>query len=82
VAALKETSGGEIGIAGSISIGQQLAKAGLLDGYRLLVHPVVLGSAGYKPVFGGFDQPGLRLVRSEVLDSRVVAMEYGIEGRA
>jgi dihydrofolate reductase len=76
VAALKAQPGGEIGIAGSVSIGQQLARAGLLDGYRLMIHPVVLGSAGYKPVFGGFDQTRLRLVHTEVLDSRVVAIEY------
>lgn len=31
-----------------------------------------------RPVFGGFDQTGLRLVQSEVLDSRVVAIEYEI----
>lgn len=78
VAALKAKSGGEIGIVGSISIGRQLARAGLLDGYRLLIHPVVLGSAGYKPVFGGFDQTRLRLVQGEVLDSRVIAVEYEI----
>jgi dihydrofolate reductase len=76
VAALKEQPGGEIVIAGSVSIGQQLARAGLLDGYRLMIHPVVLGSAGYKPVFDGFDQTQLRLVQSEVLDGRVVAVEY------
>jgi dihydrofolate reductase len=78
VAALKAKPGGEIGVAGSISIGQQPARAGLLDGYRLLIHPVVLGSAGYMAVFSCFDQTGLRLVHSEVLDARVVAVEYEI----
>jgi dihydrofolate reductase len=78
VAALKATPGGEIGIAGSVSIGQQLARAGLLDGYRLMIHPVVLGAAGYKPVFAGFDLTRLRLFRSRVLDARVVAVEYEI----
>jgi hypothetical protein len=38
---------------------QALAKLGLLDGLRLLVHPVALGSEGRKPIFEGYDMTEL-----------------------
>jgi dihydrofolate reductase len=43
VRALKEQPGGEIAVGGSISIVWELIAAGLVDEYRLFVHPVVMG---------------------------------------
>ena len=34
---------GEIGLTGSITLVHQLIEAGVVDGYRLFVYPVVLG---------------------------------------
>lgn len=79
VSKLKQEPGREIGIVGSVKLGHELARLGLLDGYRLVVHPVVLGSAGYKPVFEGLGETRLRLIDSTVLDSRCVALDYEIE---
>ena len=44
VAALKQGDGGPIIVHGSATLAQNLAKAGLVDRYHLLVFPVVLGS--------------------------------------
>ncbi|MDQ3591595.1 MAG: dihydrofolate reductase family protein [Actinomycetota bacterium] len=44
VAALKETSGGEISVCGSISVVRQLLFAGLLDTLTVMTHPVIAGS--------------------------------------
>jgi len=44
VTALKQQSGKDIVVWGSISVAQSLISAGLIDEYRLVVCPVVLGS--------------------------------------
>ena len=44
VAALKETEGGPIIIHGSATLDRNLADAGLIDRYHLLVFPVLLGA--------------------------------------
>jgi dihydrofolate reductase len=49
VAALKDTDGGTIFIHGSSHLTQQLADAGLVDRYNILVFPVLLGAG--KSVF-------------------------------
>lgn len=54
VRSLKADSDGEIGVAGP-TLAAGLARAGLIDEYRLYVHPIVLG--GGKPFF----QQGLSL---------------------
>ena len=59
VSALKQEPGKDIGIVGSGAHAQALAKLGLLDGLRLLVHPVALGSEGRKPIFEGYDMTEL-----------------------
>jgi dihydrofolate reductase len=44
VTALKEQYSGDILVAGSISLAQALTELGLVDEYRLMLYPVVLGS--------------------------------------
>lgn len=44
VAALKETDGGPIVVHGSATLGRNLADAGLVDRYHLLVFPLLLGA--------------------------------------
>ena len=80
VSALKRRPGKEIGIVGSVALTQTLAGLGLLDGLRLLVHPVALGGDGRKPIFEGYGMTGLELADATVLDSDVVALEYRLIG--
>ncbi len=49
IAALKAQAGGDLGIMGSSQLARTLAASGLVDEYRLLIEPVLLG--GGKSVF-------------------------------
>jgi dihydrofolate reductase len=63
VAALKEQLAGDILVAGSANLVQTLAKHDLVDEYRLMVFPVVLGS-GRRLFSDGAPRTTLRLVDS------------------
>ena len=75
VAELKEGEGGDILVAGSRTLVQSLHEAGLVDEYRLMVFPVVLGSG--RRLFGETDDlTALKLVDSKPLDSGTVILTY------
>jgi dihydrofolate reductase len=65
IAALKETEGGPILIAGSASLTRDLSDAGLIDRYHLLVYPLLLGAG--KRLFSDTDKDAqkLKLVEHE-----------------
>lgn len=67
---LKDELSGEISVSGP-----QLAHSltGLIDAYRLYLHPVVLG--GGKPYFAG-PRPPLRLVASERIGGDAIRLTY------
>ncbi len=75
VAALKQGGGGDILIAGSRSLVPTLAAHDLIDEYRLMVHPIVLGSG--KRLFDGIADPfTLRLASSRVLATGSLILIY------
>lgn len=75
VRALKATPGGGIVVLGSGSIVAQLARAGLVDEYQLVVNPVVLGAG--KSMFAGIDQPiALRPTESRTFAGGKVLLCY------
>lgn len=47
-----------------------------MDRLRLVVFPQILGATGGEPIFAGLPDLNLELVRSDVLDSRLLAVEY------
>ncbi|HEY8259471.1 MAG TPA: dihydrofolate reductase family protein [Gemmatimonadales bacterium] len=60
---LKQASGDDIAILGSGSIISQLAQAGLIDEYQLVVHPIILGQG--KSLFAGVeDAKSLKLTQT------------------
>jgi dihydrofolate reductase len=69
---LKTRHDGEIEVAGP-DLAQSLTDLGLIDEYRLYVHPVVLGHG--KPYFAG-PRPRLRLVANDVVDNDVIRLTY------
>jgi dihydrofolate reductase len=69
---LKAEYTGEIEVAGP-DLAQSLTELGLIDEYRLYIHPVVLGSG--KPYFAG-PRPPLRLAASERIDGDVIRLTY------
>ena len=75
VRALKEQPGGEIAVGGSISIVWELIAAGLVDEFRLFVHPVVVGH-GRRLFENGAARPGLELTGATEFRSGVVLLTY------
>jgi riboflavin biosynthesis pyrimidine reductase len=67
---LKAELSGEIAVAGP-NLAQSLA--GLVDEYRLYLHPVVLGSG--TPFFAG-SRPPLRLAASDLIVEGVLKLTY------
>lgn len=69
---LKEELAGEIDVGGP-ELAAGLAKLGLIDEYRLYIHPVVLGQG--KPFFAG-PRPRLRLVASDRVGEEAIRLSY------
>jgi dihydrofolate reductase len=69
---LKTDRVGEFEVAGP-ELAHSLAALGLIDEYRLYLHPVVLGHG--KPFFAG-PRPPLRLVANDLMDEEVVRLTY------
>jgi dihydrofolate reductase len=69
---LKAQLVGEIAVAGP-ELARSLTELGLIDEYRLYLHPVVLGRG--KPFFAG-PRPPLRLVTSDRIGGDVIRLTY------
>jgi dihydrofolate reductase len=72
---LKKQPGHEIQIEGSATLVQSLMEAELIDEYRFLVHPIILGS-GKRFFRDGMDTTKLNLVKTKTLDLGVVLHCY------
>jgi dihydrofolate reductase len=69
---LKAEHEGEIEVAGT-RLAQSLTALGLIDEYRIYLHPIVLGQG--KPFFAG-PTPPLRLAATEPIDDNVIRLTY------
>ena len=69
---LKTELAGEISVSGP-DLARSVTDLGLIDEYRLYLHPVVLGRG--KPFFAG-PRPPLRLVASDRMDEDVIRLTY------
>lgn len=75
VAKLKQMAGKDILISGSISVAQSLIEKGLVDEFRLVLCPVVLGSG--RPLFASsLSLSSLQLVNATALDRGAVSLIY------
>jgi dihydrofolate reductase len=75
VAKLKQRPGGDIVIHGSAQLVQALLKDDLIDEYRLMVFPIVLGSG--KRLFGDTGKATtLKLVDSKTVGAGVLILTY------
>jgi dihydrofolate reductase len=75
IARLKKQPGKAILIEGSATLVQSLAQVGLIDEYRLLVHPSLIGS-GKRFFKEGIALTKLKLVESKPLSLGVVLLSY------
>jgi dihydrofolate reductase len=78
VAALKDGEGGPVLLHGSAELAQNLAAAGLVDRYHLLVFPVVLGSGRRLFVTEGGDKQRLELVEHATYGNGVRMAVYDV----
>lgn len=78
---LKETPGKDLLVYGSSVLVQMLIQNNLVDEYRLMVHPVILGE-GKKLFKDGLDQKALTLVETKTTPSGVVILTYVPEKQA
>jgi dihydrofolate reductase len=75
IARLKEQPGGDILVAGSGALVRTLMAHDLVDEYRLMVFPIVLGTG--KKLFGDTDDSVvLELADSQVLDTGTLILTY------
>lgn len=72
VRALKAERDGEIEVAGPV-LAHSLTELGLIDEYRIYLHPVVLGHG--QPYFAG-PRPRLRLVAHDPIGEDVIRLAY------
>ena len=72
---LKHEPGLDLLIVGSATLVQSLTNLGLVDEYRLLVFPVLLGSG--KPLFQNITRRhALKLVKTKAYQNGVVVLHY------
>ncbi len=70
---LKAGHDGEIEVAGP-DLAHALTQYGLIDEYRIYLHPVILGQG--TPYFAG-PRPRLRLKAADRIDDDVIRLTYG-----
>jgi dihydrofolate reductase len=72
---MKEVSGKDIAIFGSGIIVTALTELGLIDEYRFIVNPVILGKG--KTLFANLEKkPGLKLLKTHEFKSGNVSLSY------
>ena len=74
VSKLKQQPSGDILVAGSATLVQTLMQHDLIDEYRLLTYPVVLGSG--KRLFKDGTKATLKLIEAKMFSSGVVLLRY------
>lgn len=75
VARLKQQYTGDLLVAGSATLVHTLMRHDLVDEYRLMVHPVVLGN-GKRLFHDGNDKKVLKLVEAKAFASGIVILTY------
>jgi dihydrofolate reductase len=75
VTELKERDGGMLQVPGSVQLVGALTDAGLVDEYRIMLYPVVLGS-GKRLFGGGLGRANLKLTDSKAVGDGVMILIY------
>ena len=75
ISELKKLNGNEIQIPGSATLVQSLMKANLIDEYRFLVHPIIMGS-GKRFFKDEMKTSEMKLIKTQTFDKGVVLLCY------
>jgi dihydrofolate reductase len=68
-------------VIGSLSLVRSLFRLGQVDRLRLMVFRQVLGESGQERILQGLPDVNLRLASTEVLDERLVLLDYTLDQR-
>ena len=79
LAAVKAASPLPLRTMGSMTLVRSLVGAGLVDRLRLTVFPLILGPRGREPAFAGMPTERLHLDTTQVLDGRILSLEYQLD---
>ena len=79
VCAVKGQAGRDIVVTGSITLTHALIESGLVDEYRLFVHPAVQGR-GRRLFPDGYEMPRLQLVEARGFRNGVSLLHYTVRG--
>ncbi len=76
VARLKAGSDTPLRSHGSLAINHALMAAGLVDAIQVTIFPVISGSTGTEPIFGGAADFDLELLESRTFDGNIQQLTY------
>jgi dihydrofolate reductase len=80
IGTLKRQPGKDLVLIGGAGIAATFMTLGVIDEYRLLISPIVLGAG--TPLFrGGYDRFNLKLVDAKPLDTGAILLRYHTEGK-
>ena len=77
---LKQQNGNEIQIPGSATLVQSLIKENLIDEFRFLIHPIIIGK-GKRFFMDELNTSGMKLIKTQTLDKGVVLLCYQSAGK-
>ena len=81
ITALKQEEGKDLQVIGSGNLAASLMRLGMVDEFRLMIHPLVLGS-GRRLFPEGLPRIPLRLLDSKTTSTGVLIVTYGMESPA
>ncbi|HZD70205.1 MAG TPA: dihydrofolate reductase family protein [Actinomycetes bacterium] len=76
VAKLKQQPGGDLLVYGSLTLVRSLMSQGLVDRFRLWVHPVILGDDGGRRIAEGYRRRDLSVAATRTFESGVMLVDY------
>jgi dihydrofolate reductase len=79
VPAMKNEAGDPMRVIGSLTLARSLFRLGQVDRLRLMIFPQVLGESGQERILQDLPDINLRLTSTQVLDQRLVLLDYHVD---
>jgi len=79
VPAMKSEAGDPMRVIGSLTLVRSLFRLGQVDRLRLMIFPQVLGESGQERILRDLPDINLRLISAQVLDQRLVLLDYHVD---
>ncbi len=76
VRGMKDSGSTSMRTIGSLTLCRSLLKAGLVDRFRVVIFPVITGSAGRERIYDGYPDVALHMLSSRTFDGRIQLVEY------